>query len=210
MKDKKKVKKYGQRQVFERYLSVKDERDLFKAMRKFGSVIARRDYAWMLLLRHTGIRVGALSLLTLEDALLARKSGYLVLPDAICKGERGYKIYLNKTATKALNRLFSVRKEMSAPMDLDAPFILSRHHQALAIRTFQQRMQHWCAVAELDVKASPHWWRHTFAKRIMASSTADDPRGVTCAALGHLSVASTSVYTLPDREDIELALEGVA
>jgi len=200
----------ARRQVFERYLSVENERDLFRAVRSFGSVIARRDYAWMLFLRHTGIRVGALSSLTLEDALLARKSGYLVLRDEVSKGSRGYKVYLNKTATKALKRLFVVRKEMKAPVDLDSIFILSRHHRGLAVRSFQQRMQHWCAMAGLEVKASPHWWRHTLAKRLMKSSEADDPRGHVCAVLGHSSVVSTSVYTLPDREDIELALEGVS
>ncbi|PHS71962.1 MAG: recombinase XerC [Cycloclasticus sp.] len=210
MNTNKKVKKYGQRQVFERYLSEKEESVLFKSVKSFGSVLARRDHAWMLLLRHTGIRVGSLALLTLDDALLARTSGYLVLRDEIAKGERGYKVYLNKTATLALKRLLRIRKEMGAPTAPDSPFILSRHHGGLAVRSFQQRMQHWSRVAGLRVVASPHWWRHTLAKRLMKSSEAADPRGHVCAVLGHSSVVSTTVYTLPDREDIERSLEGVS
>jgi len=209
-KPNKKAKKYGQRQVFERYLSEKEESVLFKSIKAFGSVLARRDHAWMLLLRHTGIRVGSLAKLTLDDALLARQSGYLVLRDEVAKGERGYKVFLNKTATLALKRLLKIRKEMGAPMHPDSPFILSRHHKALAVRSFQQRMQHWCGVAGLKVVASPHWWRHTLAKRLMSSSEADDPRGHVCAVLGHSSVVSTTVYTLPDREDIERSLEAVS
>jgi hypothetical protein len=42
---------------------------------------------------------------------------------------------------------------------------------------------------------------------MMAQSTARDPLGVVQGGLGHSSRASTGIYTLPEREDMERALE---
>ncbi len=80
----------------------------------------------------------------------------------------------------------------------------------MSIRSFQERVTHWCQVARLEVMVSPHWFRHTLAKRIMKNSTAQDPRGVVQGALCQKSINSTSIYTLPDREDIEQAMEEVS
>lgn len=196
------------RAVFERYLTPADEKRLLAEVALYASVLARRDLEWMVLLGKTGIRVSSLSLLSVGDARAALSSNYLVLSDEISKGGRGYKVFLVKRAQLALRRLLRIRKEMGAGGDFEAPLIMSRNHQGMSVRSFQSRMQRWVKMAGLDVKASPHWWRHTVAKRLMKNSAADDPRGVVMGVLGHASVVSTSIYTMPDREDIEAEMVG--
>ena len=61
----------------------------------------------------------------------------------------------------------------------------------------------------LKVPVSPHWFRHTLAKRMMKHSTSRDPRGVVQSVLQHRSIDSTLVYTRPDREEVERALSEV-
>ncbi|MDH5259430.1 MAG: tyrosine-type recombinase/integrase, partial [Gammaproteobacteria bacterium] len=65
-------------------------------------------------------------------------------------------------------------------------------------------------VSGIDAKASPHWFRHTLAKRVMKNSTASDPLKTVQILLNHSDPRSTAAYTLPDKEDIVLAAEEIA
>lgn len=196
-----------QRKVFERYLTVTEERQLLRTVAKPQDLLSRRDSAWMRLLRHTGIRVGALAGLTVLDARQALKQGRIYSRPEISKGEQGYDVYLNRKAREGLTDLLRVRREQGHPDNPDAPLVMSRNHAGMSVRSFQARMRMWVRDAGLDVSASPHWWRHTLSKRILATSTARDPLGIVQAALGHRSRTSTSVYTMPDREDVAQAME---
>lgn len=196
-----------QRAVFERYLTVAEERQLMKHVAKFGDVLSRRDAAWMELLRQTGIRVGSMAGLTLHDAQQALRAKRLRLDSAHAKGGRGYEVPLNKSAQAALRRLITVRADMGYKPLPFMPLVMSRKGKGMSVRSYQARMAIWVAEAGLPIKASPHWLRHTLAKRLMAQSEARDPQGIVQVVLGQRSRDSTAVYTLPDREAIEDALE---
>lgn len=196
--------------AFARYLTVAEERRLFACVRQFADVLARRDAAWMQAMRHTGVRVQAFSRLTVFDAREALRSGYLVLRPEIQKRRHGHREYLNKPARAAFRALLAVRREMGHADHPDAPLVMSRNHRAMSVRSYQARLANWAALAGLEVRVSPHWFRHTVAKRIMAQSTARDPLAVVQAVLGHVSRRSSEVYTRPDRETVALALEEMA
>jgi site-specific recombinase XerD len=196
-----------QRQVFNRYLTEKEEAQLFQTVRKFGSVLARRDYAWMMLARQTGLRVSPLSQLTLEDAKEALLDGHLQVRAETNKGEKPYAVYLNRTARKMLGRLIRIRREMGAPEMPDSPLIMSRNHHRMSVRGLQNSMAVWVKEARLKVKATPHWLRHTFAKRLVERSTARNPLVIVQHALGHSDINSTAIYTFPDRCELEAAME---
>lgn len=198
------------RKTFERYLRPEEERQLFKTMGQYADLQARRDLAWMRVLRQTGIRVETLHGLNVSEAREAITTHYLTLRAEITKGAVGGRIFVTKKGRAAFRQLLKIRREQGYAEQLDAPLVMSRQHQRMSIRTYQQRMQHWCRLAGLQVKATPHWWRHTLAKRIMKESTAQDPRGVVQAQLNHADIKSTAVYTMPDRDDIEQALEEVS
>lgn len=195
------------RRVFHRYFTLAEERQLFAAMAKLADVHARRDLAWMKLLRQTGIRVETLAGLNVYDARQAIATKYLTLRPEITKRGQGGSVFVTAKAKAALGELLKIRREMGYADSPDEPLILSRKHQRMSVRAFQDRTRHWCKAAGLEIEASPHWFRHTLAKRIMQQSTASDPRGVVQVALCHKSISSTSVYTQPDREDVQRAME---
>lgn len=198
------------REQFERYLTVAEERRLMATVRGRADLQARRDAAWMQAMRHTGVRVTAFSRLQVQDAREALRTGRLELAAQHQKGRRGHAVPVNRKARAALQALLRVRREQGYAEHPDAPLVMSRNHRALSVRSYQARVRHWCREAGLDVAASPHWFRHTLAKRLLAQSTARDPLGVVQAALGHASRASTGIYTRPDREEVALAMEEAA
>ncbi|MGE0487333.1 MAG: tyrosine-type recombinase/integrase [Gammaproteobacteria bacterium] len=193
--------------VFKRYLTEVEERQLLSTVARFADVHARRDRAWMEALRVTGVRIQAFSRLTVFHAQEALRTGYLTLGSAIQKRGQAHTVRVPKRGQRAFRTLLAIRRELGYPMDPDAPLVLSRHHQALSVRSYQARMQHWCREAGLQVNASPHWFRHTLAKRIMARSTSPNPERLVQGALGHACVTSTAVYTWPDREEIDAAVD---
>jgi site-specific recombinase XerC len=79
----------------------------------------------------------------------------------------------------------------------------------MSVRNYQQRLREWTAKAGIR-GASPHWLRHTLAKRVMKRSEASDPLAIVQVALGHRRRHTTTIYALPDREDIERAMEAAS
>lgn len=195
------------RQVLERYLTREEERKLLSHVKRHAGHYARRDHAWMRLLRFTGVRVGALSQLTVGDARAALQLGRLRMDDDISKGQRGYDVPLSLPAREALEDLLAVRRAMKCPDVPDGPLVCARSGAALSVRSFEHRMQLWRQSAGLQVNASPHWWRHTLGQRIREKTTAQDPQSVIQIALGHRSRSSTNIYTLPTREEVARALQ---
>lgn len=194
------------RKVFDRYMTESEEKKLFAHLKRLRCPWARRDLAWMRVLRHTGIRVGALIRMTVRDARESLASGYLTIDGEKAKGGHGYEVYLTNPARYAIQSLLGIRRELGRPMYPDSPLVPNRQGGFVSDRLLQIRMKNWCRAAGLQIEATPHWWRHTFAKRIMRRSTAQDPKAIARLALGHKDGRSTDIYTLPDREDIEQAL----
>ena len=201
------------RQVFNRYLTRAEEKQLFGHVWQFrADDFARRDYYWMQLLRHTGMRIGNLAALTVGDArsVLYDPEHRLVLQDCASKGGRGYPVKCNSHAREALSGLLKLNQHSrkGGTRDERQPLVLSRQQgRGLSVRAFQQRMRQWVISAGLPVQASPHWFRHTLAKRILETTTHSSPLQVAQHALGHHSLQSTAIYTNPDREDIDRAME---
>jgi len=197
------------RKFFDRYLTHGEEKKLYAAVKRVGDVYAQRDFAWMMLIRQTGIRVGALSQLTRHDACQALATGYLDLKPEIMKKNQGLRIHLNTTdkqgrvsAQTALQRLLALHAQMHGGDDPDSPLILSRNNKAMSIRSYQSRMANWCKEAGLNVPATPHWLRHTCAKRLLSNSTSTSEAGklqIISDRLGHSNPRSTAFYTLPDK-----------
>lgn len=191
----------------DKYFTEEEERILFGTVAKVKGAIAERDWAWMFLLRHTGIRIGALAGLTIADARKGLVHGRLELKAEHAKRQQAHEIPLNKKAKLALRKLIRAAEDMGYSTQPNQPLVMGRNHKGLSIRSFQARMSHWVEMSGLDLKATPHWFRHTCAIRIMNQSTARNPLNIVSAVLGHKSASSTMIYTQPSREEIALALE---
>lgn len=195
------------RAVFERYLTRSEEKRLMAHIARHAGLYAKRDHAWIRLVRFSGLRLGSLRGLTVGDAHTAIRAGQIHAGDDHAKGGRGYDTPLNSGAELALRDLLKVRRAMRLPDDDEAPLICSRLGKAMSERSYQDRMQMWRQSAGITVEASPHWLRHTYAQRVINTSEARDPQAIVQVLLGHASRASTTVYTLPTREDVARAAE---
>lgn len=201
------------RKIFNRYLTAPEEKKLFAHLRQFrAEPLARRDYLWMKLLRQTGLRVGNLARLTVADAfdVLTDPAHRLRLRDGDSKKSHGYEV---KFSTAACSSLQGLLKLHGRRPDHAAPLVRSRNGggaQALSVRSYESRMRQWVLSAGLGIEASPHWFRHTLAKHLLEETTAANPLQVVQHVLGHVSINSTAVYTYPDREEIERALEAAS
>lgn len=205
-----------QRKVFERYLTVAEERQLLAHINQFKSLLAQRDHAWIRFARHTGARIEALCGFTCFDAREALRTGVVVFRAEILKGRKrggaSHQVHANSEAQRALRDLLRIRRAMGHAEQADAPLLMSRNHRPISHRTLQMKIKVWATGAGLRVagKVSPHWLRHTFAKRIVNQSTAENPILIAQQALGHSDINSTVVYTLPDREQMARAIEEAA
>lgn len=194
-------------ETIDRYLTVKEERQLFNTVGSIKGHLAERDYAWMQLLRYTGMRIGSLVGLTVQDARHALATGRLELRSEHAKGGRGYGVTLSKKAKAAVKTLLKIREQMGYSQEPDAPLIMSQKGKGISIRSLQSRLRHWVDMAGMDIDITPHWFRHTLAMRIINQSTAMNKLGVVQAALGHSTATATMIYTRPSKEDIALAME---
>lgn len=198
------------RRCFERYLTPAEEAALLGHIKKSRGVLASRDHAWMRLVRHTGLRITSLCLLDIGDAQHALAGGVLRVRPETAKNRKGYDAMINDPARTALRDLVRIHEQMGGDDAADAPLLLSRRGNRLSVRALQARMTKWALGAGLAQKVSPHWLRHTLAKRIIARSGSADPLGIVQVVLNHGNRNSTGIYTLPDKEEVRRALRAAA
>ncbi|KFA98764.1 tyrosine-type recombinase/integrase [Vibrio sp. ER1A] len=213
--------------TIDRYFTEQEEKQLFKTVKQMGGVYAKRDYYWMLLMRETAVRLGVLAGpdvkkattndlpmigLTVGDAQNSLIEGYLMYDPSNTKGQKKHPVALTKSAAHALKQLLRLHDDMSKDIDwdvprLERPLFLSRNRQQMSRRSFQDRFEKWCVVAEVPI-GSPHWLRHTWAIRYLDRTTnpAMALRFVQ-AVLNHSKLSTTSVYTKPNRESVKQALQ---
>jgi site-specific recombinase XerC len=196
--------------ITKRYFTEQEQKLLLSKLKSLSDVIARRDYAWVRLLIVTGFRVGELSLLTVNTALIALKVGYIHIPREHRKGKKQHHDKLvTQPVREALIDLLDIRREMGYTDTGEVPLIMSRKHTGMTVRAFQHQVAHWAREVGIPGNPSPHWFRHTRAMNIMRRSTSNDPRGIVQAELGHGSIASSGIYTQMTREDLERHLQEI-
>ena len=160
-------------------------------------VNALRDEALVNLLLYTGLRVGEMASLSVEDVVLNERSGKVIVRSG--KGRKYREIPLHKEARNAIAAYLEVRSQEQG----ESLFLGQRGR--LGPRGVQMRL---AALGEAaGVEVTPHILRHTFATRLLREAGADL---VTVAALmGHSSVATTAIYTQPGEADLVEAVEGL-
>jgi len=97
-------------------------------------------------------------------------------------------------------------------IELDAPSPQGRLGPAgiyTCLKRFFQRAALHCASAGLDPdrlrRGSTHWLRHTFGRQAAADAV---PVEIIQQALGHASLATTTIYTTTERDRMIRALRG--
>lgn len=188
-----------------RYHTQAEQKRLLATVRNINTREAKRDAAWMNLLRLAGMRIGEFSRLTIAQARLALEEGWLFIPKEHRKGKRrDHSVMVTEPMRAELRRLIDLQREFGGAGADDEPLVLSARGQRMSVRSYQARYEGWARLA--GVQGSPHWMRHTLAMNIVKYSKADNPLAIVQAALGHVSIASTGIYTRPSKEDLAEAL----
>jgi len=143
------------------------------------------DLAILLTLGYSGLRVGELCALNVEDidfsdGVINVKSG---------KGDKGRIALLEEKSIASLRHYLDTRKATSGPL------FLSSHRQRINERTIQRLVKKYAEKASINKNVTPHVLRHTFATTLLKKGA--DIR-IIQQLLGHASVATTQIYTHVD------------
>ena len=150
-----------------------------------------RDYAIILTLLHSGIRVAELAGLDLNDVDFRTKSFYIDR-----KGSKAETVYFSDAASAALNKYIMVRHEKFQPFDTEALF-LNRFGERLTERSIERMLAKYVAVALPYRKhISPHKLRSTFACDMLEETGGNIE--LVGNILGHSKLTTTQVYAKSD------------
>lgn len=159
---------------------------------------AKRDYALIMLMLHTGLRAGEVCALTLGDVTISDRKGQVIVQAG--KGSKQRTLPLNQPIRKALTSWLQVR-----PASEHRQVFLGQRGDALTESALRRILEALSRRANVD--ASPHTLRHTFGKRLVDN-------GVTlekvAALMGHSSLNTTRMYLTPGQQDLERAVETLA
>jgi site-specific recombinase XerD len=171
------------------------KRDVDRLIRAAEQGKSVRDYAILLTLRHTGIRVGELCALRVDDLTLRDRQGSLLVRSG--KGDKDRVVPLNHDAREALKAYLAKR-----PASADERVFIGQRGAPLLSEAVQLIVRKYARRANLQ-RVTPHTLRHTFAKQLLAAGT----DLVTLARLlGHERLETTSIYTKPTGVDLEEAV----
>jgi integrase/recombinase XerC len=155
---------------------------LFKTLESDRSPIAKRDQLIFSLFLGTGIRLGSLVALNVEDVDVAQE----ILRT---NGKNGAQqiVFLS---TRLKRRLKAHLQSHTAKPD--GPLFLSSRGKRIGARQVQLRLGHWLDKAGITGGYTVHTLRHSFATRVYEKT--GDLR-LTQRALGHKRITTTEIYT---------------
>jgi len=143
-----------------------------------------RDTAIIDLLICTGIRIGELTAIKLEDIYKYERS---ILIHG--KGKKERFIYVSSNDTwKNLNRYLKLRKKYKFKVE---QVFVNKYGEPLTIYSIEDIYDKYIRKAKLS-HSTPHYLRHTFATNLLNNGA--DIRAVQ-EILGHSSVSTTQIYT---------------
>ena len=166
-----------------RALSEKEVSKLMATIAKGPSVEDRRDHVLFHLMLSTGIRLGSVVALDVEDVDLS--NGTLLLTTT--KRNQPDQVYLGKEIRKLLRRHLKDQPP--------GPLFTTRQGQRLSRRQVQRRFSEWIMKAGFTRTASVHCLRHTLGSSLY-KRTGDI--FLVKEVLRHKTIGSSLIYVQPD------------
>ena len=151
----------------------------------FRTRLSIRNDAIIDLLFSTGIRIGELAQIQLQDIDL--KNQVVII---FGKGRKERLLYLSSTELiDKLNNWIDIREYFRPKNDT---LFLNKYGQSLSIYGIEDIFSKYRKLASINEKATPHYLRHSFATQLLENGA--DLRAVQ-EILGHSSVSTTEIYT---------------
>ena len=187
-----------------RILLPSQEQRLLSAIRP-GEPFGPRDRALIVLALHTGLR---------SHELCALNVGHVMTWDGfprqwvevVGKGGHQRQVPLNAIARQAVVDLVHFNRARGFAVAGESPLLVTRRHGRLPTRSLRDIIQRYRERADLDIRCSPHCFRHTFASRLAACACLP----VVQVVLGHLRLSSTQVYTHTTPAQLAAGVAGLA
>jgi len=155
---------------------------------------ALRDAAMFELLYSSGLRLGELIALDVDDGRLDLAQGEVTVTG---KGSKTRTVPVGAKARGALAAWMNARAQLAAPGER-ALFVGGRGRR-IAPTVVNARLRAWARGRGLTQRVHPHMLRHSFASHVLQSS--QDLRAVQ-ELLGHASISTTQVYTHLDFQSL--------
>lgn len=153
--------------------------------------LGARDHALIRLFSQTGLRVSEMVGLDVGHVFHGGAARHqLDLPAAVCKGHRSRTIPLNPAARQAIQDLVDFLELRGFQKTPESPLLQDRRHRRLPVREVQRLVQTHRQAAGLDIRATPHSFRHSFASQLANKVSLR----IVQQLLGHRFLASTEVY----------------
>jgi site-specific recombinase XerD len=171
------------------------KRDLDRLLRAAEQDGNKRNLAILLLLRHTGVRVGELCNLRLTDIAISERKGSLVVRSG--KGDKDRTVPLNNDVRQALSAYLAVRPAASTDF-----LFIGQRGQPLQSDAVQLIVRKYARRAGLSA-VTPHILRHSFAKQVLDAGA---DLATVSRLLGHERLETTAIYTQPTAHDLEAAV----
>src|SRR3954468_10663386 len=153
----------------------------------------------------TGVRIGELAALEVDDVRLTQRTGELVIRHG--KGDRRRIVPLSRPARAALREWVADRVgHRSRPSVTGGPLWIFRTGEQLSVRSISTVVT--ATMGAAGIPESTHALRHTVATRLVR----DHGRDLVLVAdiLGHADVKTTRRYARSDLEQRRAALEELA
>ncbi len=184
-------------------LSRRQLRQFLRAVHNGGS---RRDIAIVEMLVGTGLRVGELLQLQVEDIVLRERSGWVIVHEGKRDGYR--EVPLIKEVRQALNAYLGSHFGHLPNDQIDQldgrPLWWGKHGPLTHRSSILRILQRYALRTQLD-SISPHMLRHTFASNYLQANP-DDLRGL-AALLGHSDLNTVMIYTEPTQQEVANRME---
>ena len=179
------------------FLTTAEKKRLLKELKGRTDFSALRDRAMIEVLLGTGIRLGELAALDMDDIDLDAK--HLRVR---AKGNVPQVKFIKTDLRTLLRRYLAERRRHGRP-EMEALF-LSNRDSRLCQRQIANRLAHWLRKAGIEKELTPHGLRHTFATHLYGAT---NDLLVVQRALGHRDVSTTQIYTHLVDGQLEEALE---
>jgi integrase/recombinase XerD len=168
-------------------ISISEVRRLLEQPGKRSTLEAKRDEAMLQLLYASGMRVGELIALDVDDVNTAE--GYV---RCFGKGHKERLIPIHKPAALAVAKYLEETRPQLVHNADDKAMFLNRRGERLTRQGFWQKIKEYAKAANLSVEITPHTLRHSFATHMLSGGA--DLRSVQ-ELLGHANISTTQVYT---------------
>jgi integrase len=166
---------------------------------------ATRNSSIAIVLLETGIRVGELCGLRVEDLWFSGMPvDNLIVRKEIAKNKKERQIPISRKLAEVIKLLESTLWTSGAALPGDFAFFARTPAKPLTTRTIERFILA-AGKSAFNLEVTPHMLRHTFGSRMMRKTNAR----VVQALLGHASLSSTQIYMHPNSEDLKNAINGL-